>query len=146
MTLEEVAKLTTIQIQDDTSLFVELKEKYMSLFGRSLCCLPEVESALLAINNYLNKQNSEPMADQLFQLKTESLLYSVASDTYYTEKTLTDDDAILLLSASPQLISQFEVFPENWKELCSVTDENATPKAVEGYDANTLSVNKTKKK
>ena len=86
------------------------------------------------------------MSDSLFRLKPESLLYSFATDKYYTDKTITDAEAILLISASPKLIEQFAVFPENWKELCSVTDENAAPKPVEGVDPSTMSSTKFKKK
>lgn len=145
--VEKLAATNSRDYVDNVALFIELKDLYMTLFGRSLCCLPEVESALIALRNYLTKtQNQNTMTNEnLFQLKPESLLYSVASDTYYTEKTITDEDAKELLKASPSLINQFEIYPDNWQELCGVTDANAAPSAVEGYDAEKMSVKKTTK-
>lgn len=56
------------------------------------------------------------MSTSKYKLKPESLLYSVQTEKYYTEKTITDNDALFLLKNAPALIEQFSEYPDNWKE------------------------------
>lgn len=56
------------------------------------------------------------MSQSKYKLKPESLLYSTVSEKFYTNQTLTDNDALFLLKNAPSLIEQFDEYPDNWKE------------------------------
>lgn len=116
---EQIEKLTShsaTEFRDNAELFLELNSVYRNLFGSSLCCFPEVESALIRLKTYYTEK-IEKMETQkgTFQLKPETLLYSNVTEKYYTEKTITDTDALILLKSAPQMIEQFEVFPSDWE-------------------------------
>lgn len=59
-----------------------------------------------------------------FKFKHYAALYRVSqeSNTYISNKTLTDEAAIAFLKEDPKRISLFSEYPENWRELAGYKD------------------------
>lgn len=121
--LEEVKELVGYKLKDyknDASLFLRLDKVYRSLSRSSLCCLEQVESAILKLTNYITKVenlNKPKTMPNLFVLKSDSLLYSEKLHKYYTPDTITDEDALTLLASNKVYARYFEVLPEGWENM-----------------------------
>lgn len=113
--LEQLISYPIATYRENPLLFQQVSDIHRTLFRTSICCLPELESALTRLNNYLQNQNQKPMDSQRYVLKPDSLLYSTENQMYYTDKTITDDDAMEMLKVSPSLIEQFAQYPADWE-------------------------------
>lgn len=56
------------------------------------------------------------MSEQKYILKDDALIYNVEADKYFVKTTMTDDEAIYMLTKSPALIDQFEKYPDDWQQ------------------------------
>lgn len=56
------------------------------------------------------------MSEQKYILKDDALIYNVEADKYFVKTTITDEEAIYLLTKSPSLIEQFEIYPADWQQ------------------------------
>lgn len=50
-----------------------------------------------------------------YVLKKDIKVFSTITEKYYTAENCTDEEAVSLLATSPDLIDQFDTYPQSWK-------------------------------
>lgn len=121
--IDEAKELVSYKLEDyknDASLFLRLDRLYRSLNRSTLCCLDQVESALIQLSNHITKAESLTKPKKMpnkFVLKEDSLLYSDRLHQYYTPDTITDEVAIEFLASNKVYANFFDSLPEGWEKL-----------------------------
>ena len=109
------------------------KKVYKQLAGKTWRGCSNCWNDLIIITSIINLKKQKTNMEQQFSLKAGKLICKHGLGTVYGQKNTTDEVAIMLLKKDAKLISLFERYPSNWKELIGQPDNEvkASPVVVE---------------
>lgn len=96
-----------------------LADDYKNRTGRTVCrsCASDIQQMITTLKQEYKMTN--------FELKKPQVIYKIEKGKGFTisNDTMTDELAIYFLKVNPDRIELFSKYPENWKELIGLENE-----------------------
>lgn len=118
MTVREILELNRPQMK---KYLPQLADVYRQTTGRDICltCWGDINYMI----TYL--KNEQKMSTNKFRLKNDLAIYKMEKGSPRTirQDILTDELAIEYIKINPERIALFSHFPEDWRQLCGLVED-----------------------
>ncbi len=145
LTLEELKTLDDSTIlrgadAEGNSYLVQMLRLYREIFGGACSwCEKKHLEYIQRLRNYKEKPRKMQKKNKYFELKKGTLIPVAGTSEAYSDKNMTDADAIKILKGNKNAIALFEKYPKDWEVML----EKGLPKEKEEQGIKTLETDNT---
>ncbi len=137
LTLEKLKTLDDSTIlrgadAEGNSYLVQMLRLYREIFGGACSwCEKKHLEYIQRLRNHKENPKKMEKKNKYFELKKGVLVPIAGTSEAYSDKNMTDEDAIRILKGNKNAISLFQKYPENWEEMLVAEDKSPRQKELE---------------